>query len=71
MKLTIDTANNTVTIVMPIGKVEGWGSMPIQLRPSASGKTTIIAGTQGFTPTTEVYNGKPVSVSVNVTIPNR
>lgn len=37
-------------------------------RPSASGKTLIVATTSGFAETTAEVNGKPVSVSVNATI---
>lgn len=40
-------------------------------RPSASGKTLIVAGTGGFASTTAVIAGKQVSISVNATIPVR
>jgi hypothetical protein len=37
--------------------------------PSASGKTRVVATTRGFIGTTAVVAGKPVSISVNATIP--
>jgi hypothetical protein len=37
--------------------------------PSKSGKTKIIAGTGGCAKTSAEYKGKPVSVSLNATIP--
>lgn len=39
--------------------------------PSSSGKTLIAATTSGFVKTGESYKGKPLSVSLNVTIPNK
>jgi hypothetical protein len=38
--------------------------------PSASGKTLVIASTRGNLKTDQVYNGQPVTVGLNVYIPN-
>jgi hypothetical protein len=38
-------------------------------RPSSTGKTFVIAGTGGFAKTGATIGGKPVSISVNATIP--
>lgn len=46
-------------------------TLPIDPKASASGKTVIIAGTGGFKPTSVIYEGKVVSVSVNVCIPTK
>lgn len=40
-------------------------------KTSGSGKSLIVAGTGGFLGTSAVVNGKPVSISVNATIPVR
>jgi len=37
-------------------------------RPSASGKTLVVATTGGNTPTTATVNGKPVIVGINAYI---
>jgi hypothetical protein len=37
--------------------------------PSMSGKTRVVATTRGFIGTTATVAGKPVSISVNATIP--
>jgi hypothetical protein len=39
--------------------------MPISVRPSNSGKTTVIASTNGNILADIVYNGKPVTIGVN------
>ncbi len=41
------------------------------VRPSASGKTLVIASTRGNLKTDQVYNGQPVTVGLNVYIPNK
>jgi hypothetical protein len=47
-------------------------TMPLQEpKISSSGKSFIIAGTGGFARTATEYNGKPVSVSLNATIPRQ
>lgn len=45
-------------------------SIPLEkeLRPSSTGKTLIVASTNGFAATDAVIGGKPVSVSVNAII---
>jgi len=43
-------------------------AIPVIRRPSSSGKTVIVAGTGGFSPTAIIIDGKPVSISVNATI---
>ena len=58
----IDKNKNEVVIRLPLN------SNP---EPSKSGKTLIVAGTEGFTKTTAKFKDKPVSISVNVTIPNK
>ena len=60
MNVKIDLETNTIVI-----------TLPIEPRPSATGKTTVIAGTGGFAPTTESYEGQPVTILVNVIIPNK
>lgn len=59
MQVTIK--NGVMTITFPLGDP----------RPSSSGKTTIVASTGGFAVTTAQVNGKPVSISLNATIPNK
>jgi len=56
-------------------KIEKQGSievltvtMPITKRPSQSGKTTIVASTNGNIPTTAVIDGKVVTVGLNAWI---
>lgn len=44
-------------------------TLPISEQVSKSGKTILIATTNGFTGAGIEHNGKPVSVSVNVCIP--
>ena len=43
-------------------------TLPISPRPSASGKTTVIASSAGNKPTAAIYNGKPVIVGCNAYI---
>ena len=38
-------------------------------RPSASGKTRVVATTGGFTPTGVNINGQPIKANVTLTIP--
>lgn len=40
-------------------------------RPSSSGKTKIVASTGGFMQTGQVYKEQPVSLSLNITVPNK
>ena len=54
MKVSINEKDNTITITLPISP-----------RPSASGKTTVIASSAGNKPTTAIYNDKAVIVGVN------
>lgn len=54
MVVTIDTKKNEITIILPISP-----------RPSASGKTTVIASSAGNKPTTAVYDDKVVIVGCN------
>ena len=42
--------------------------IPISPRASKTGKSTIVAGTNGFTTTTATHDGQPVKVSVNAII---
>ena len=44
-------------------------SIPIDPRPSRSGKNITIASSYGVRPTTAQYNGKPVTVGVNAFVP--
>lgn len=43
-------------------------SVPIQKRPSATGKTTIVASTNGNQPTAVQVDGKPVIIGLNAYI---
>ncbi len=43
-------------------------SIPIEKRPSSSGKTTIVASTNGNVPTTVQVDGKPVVLGLNAWI---
>lgn len=43
-------------------------SLPIQKRPSASGKTTVVASTNGNQPTAVMIDGKPVIIGFNAYI---
>ena len=42
--------------------------IPIQKRQSASGKTTVVASTNGNQPTTVMIDGKPVVIGLNAYI---
>jgi len=44
--------------------------MPISERSSKTGKSTIIASTNGNVDANVEYNGKPVKIGVNVYTPN-
>ncbi len=57
MKVSIDEKTNEITITLPISP-----------RPSASGKSTVIASSAGNKATEAQYNGKPVIVGVNAYI---
>lgn len=52
---TIDTKTNRITIVADL----------IPPRPSASGKTTVLATSNGNVTTTATYEGKPVVIGFN------
>ena len=54
MDVKINEETNEITITLPISP-----------RPSASGKTTVIASSAGNKPTAAIYNGKPVIVGCN------
>lgn len=43
-------------------------TLPISPRPSKTGKSLIVASTNGFTHTVAVHDGKPISVSVNAIV---
>jgi uncharacterized protein (AIM24 family) len=58
MKVTIK--GNKVTIEGEIGTVQ----------PSASGKTLVLLSSRGNLKTDQSYNGQPVTVGLNVYIPN-
>jgi hypothetical protein len=59
-KVTIDTKKKEITIVMPL-------TTP---RPSKSGKNCTIATTSGNLKTGINHEGKPVTIGVNVYVPN-
>ena len=42
---------------------------PVSLRPSKSGKTTLVASSNGNTKTEVEINGKPVTIGLNAYIP--
>ena len=52
MKATIE--NNTLTIVIQLNP-----------KPSATGKSTVLASTHGNQPTTLQYEGRPVIIGLN------
>ena len=54
MKVTINEKAGTLTVVLPITPA-----------PSKSGKSLVIASTRGNQTTTAVFDGKPVTLSVN------
>lgn len=43
--------------------------IPVSPRPSASGKTMVVASSAGNHATTAIYDGKPVVVGINAYIP--
>ena len=57
METTIE--NGMLVIKIPLEKTP---------RPSSSGKTLVVAATNGFTSTNATVDGKPISISVNATI---
>ncbi len=59
MKTTIQKKDGFDVLIVEI---------PIQKRPSASGKTTVIASTNGNQPTALQVDGKPVIVGLNAYI---
>lgn len=56
MKVTISKDNKTLTIEIPLEDPQ----------PSASGKTMVVASTRGNMTTTATYDGKPLTVGLNV-----
>jgi hypothetical protein len=44
-------------------------TIPISPRPSASGKTTVVASSNGNHATTCIYEGRPIVVGINAYIP--
>lgn len=55
MKVEINEKTNTITITLPLAG----------LRPSKSGKTLIVASSNGNQATTAEFDGKPVIIGVN------
>ena len=55
MKVTIDLKSKTLTVVMPL-------ETP---KPSASGKTMVIASTRGNMVSDAQFNGKAVTIGLN------
>lgn len=55
-EVTVDKKKGTITIVLPLQKPER----------SASGKTMVIATTRGNIQPGETYEGKPITIGVNV-----
>lgn len=60
-QVVIDEKKQTVTIVLPLLKPE----------PSKSGKSRVIATTRGNYKSPTEFDGKPVTVGVNVYVPER
>jgi hypothetical protein len=58
MKVSISKDGNTLTIELPISP-----------RPSKSGKTTVVASSNGNRPVAAEYNGQPLVVGVNAYVP--
>jgi hypothetical protein len=59
ISIRLDENQKTVTITMPIEE---------ELRPSASGKTLIVATTRGLKTASSTYYGRPVFAAANVFI---
>jgi hypothetical protein len=59
MKTKIENQNGHDVLIVEI---------PISKRPSASGKTTVVASTNGNQPSTVVIDGKPVIIGLNAYI---
>ncbi len=60
--VTVDKKKKTLTIVLPLED---------KPTPSASGKNLTIASTHGTQRTSELYDGKPITIGVNAFIPPR
>ena len=56
MKVTIEKQGNIEVLIVEI---------PVSVRPSNSGKTTVIASTNGNVMAGIDYNGKPVTIGLN------
>ena len=68
--MDVRIVGKNLIITLPI--VDAWKDEQrggIDGRTSKGGKSRIVAGTGGFSKTTLVHEGKPVSVSVNAIIP--
>ena len=52
--MKVEIKNNEITITLPVTK-----------HPSRSGKTTVVASTNGNQPSTATIDGQPVIVGVN------
>lgn len=59
MKVQVDENRNVLTIEIPM-------SAPT---PSSTGRTFVVASTRGFVRTDATVQNKPLSISVNATIP--
>jgi hypothetical protein len=61
--------NNLIVKIEKQGNVDVLTvSLPISKRPSASGKTTVVASTNGNQPTSLIIDGKPVVIGLNAYI---
>jgi hypothetical protein len=59
LKVQVDEKRNILSIEIPL-------SAPA---PSSTGRTFVVASTRGFVRTDVQFQGKPLSVSVNATVP--
>lgn len=62
MNVKIDSKRKMLVIELPMNH---------QPMPSSSGKTLVVASTNGFRQTGATVEGKVVSISINATIPNK
>ena len=56
MKVTIDKEKKEMTIIIPLQE---------PVRPSASGKTMVVASTRGNTQADCEYDGHPITIGLN------
>lgn len=59
MNVSINKAKNVLTIEIPL----------MEPQASKSGKSILVASTQGNIKTSTMFNGKPLTVSVNAYVP--